>query len=495
MKLEFDQKTKLTDILEKIRSSTESSLELSLPSDSLLAANSINKEIIKRFASDVGKEVSFSSAAPAVAKDELGFVEGEDVSSLPHQEPAEAALPIVGTASEASDKKTFSKISLPNFAFLQKIPRIYLAAGGLALILIFAFFLFLWVLPSVDVTLFYEASTKSASSELTASVGAELDANKKTVPATTEEVSKNDLATAKATGKKNVGEAAKGRVTINNYLDSDRFFSKGAVITPTSGGITFTLDNDVTASASAGFGNHTEVGVNVTATKTGPEGNLAAGTNFKIGSANTSQLFARNDTALSGGSTKTITIVSEADRNSLKDQLVAQLTKKATDEIKSQNKDVVIPEAGVEVTVSKETYDVDVGQEAAEVSLSLEVTAKAVVLKFADLVSILTKTMAVPEGFKVSEKDSSATASFLTKTTESNWRIQGKINAVLVPDVNLEKISKDLSGKRVGSAKEYLDGLKAIKSYSLKFRPSFYSAIGFLPFSTSKIHVKVEKSQ
>jgi len=495
MKLEFGAETKLNEILEKIQSSTESRLDVEIPQDSLLLANSVNKEIIKRFAMDVGKEVNFTSIPAEIPiSDELGFVEGQDVATLDSQSPAEAPLPQIAPQEEVAEGKKFVALKIPNLTGLRKIPKLWWATGGVVATLVAAFFIFAWWLPAAEVVLTYEGQTKDSSSEIEVIVGGAFDESKKQIPATTEELIKNDLATAKATGKKNVGNPAKGRITVYNYSESDRVFTKGTIVTSTKG-VTFTLDDERSATASAGFGTFTQVGVNVTATKSGPEGNLPAQTNFTVGSASPGEVYAKNDTPFTGGSIKTITVVSEADRKSLKTDLVKKLTEAATEEIRTNNASAIIPEDGVEISVSKETYDAEIGQEASEVSLSLEVTAKAIVLKAEDLIAILTKTMTIPAGFRVSESESTTSATLTKKTTDSNYQLQGKIGAVLVPDVDLNEVKKNLSAKTTGAAKSYLDSLEGIKGYTIKLKPSFYSGIGWLPFSTSKIDVRLEKEE
>ncbi len=496
MKLEFDTTTKLNQILEQIKASSEVKLELQIPADSFLLANPINKKIIEKFALEVGKQVSFlSGESLQVPTDDLGFVEGQDVAALPVAQVSERAQPHA-TFEEPTEKR--NKIFF-NFSALigkfKSIPKIWLAAVALTIFLGGSFFVFAWWLPSAEVILTYEGQKKDSSSELTVVVGGTFDESEKQIPATTEEVIKNDLATANATGKKSVGDPAKGRVTIVNYSTSERFFPKGTVVTPTKGGVTFTLDNDVSASASAGFGDHKDVGVNVTAKAAGPEGNLPSGTNFTVGTAKSDDVFARNDTPFSGGSIRNITVVSDTDRKNLRSQLVKTLTEKAKAEIESNNSAGIIPEGGVEVSVSKETYDAEAGQEADKVSLSLEVTAKVVVLKREDLISILTKTMSIPSGFKVSEKDSSTSATFIEKTAAETYKISGKIDAVLVPDLDLNQVKKNLAAKTLGAAKSYLDSLEGIKSHTIDLRPAFYAGIGWLPFSASKINVILEKAQ
>ncbi|MDP2671845.1 MAG: hypothetical protein Q8P13_05315 [bacterium] len=503
MELEFDANAKLNQILEKIQKSDEEKIELRIVENSMVLENAINKEIIKRFAAEAGKSVNFGDApspatlkpevTPAPKEEDLGFVEGQDVASLAGQFPIEAPVAALAPQIDAVPESEKPKGKLPKFPSLNRISKRWLFLGGGVVSLVVAAFIFLWTLPSAEVTLTYRTSTKDATAEITAVVGGSGEAE--TLAATGEEVVKSDTESAKATGTKTVGTAAKGRVTIYNSTTSDRLFVKGTAITPTTGSITFVTEEDVTAEGSAGFGAPPkQTGVNVTAAKTGAEGNYAADTNFKVGSADPGEVYAKNDTAFSGGTTKTLAIISDADRKALRASLLKKLTKKATDEIKTKNPDLILVSGSVETTVSKETYDKNIGEEAAEVSLNMEVATNAIFIKEADVISILSQGLDISENLKVDEENSEVEAKIAKKDGDS-YQIDGKIKASLIPNLDLNKVKKDLARKRLSAANKYLDSLEGFKDHSIKITPNFYGRVGFLPFSASKIKVSLEKEE
>lgn len=502
MLLEFDQDTKLNSILEKIQSSPDLELEVSLPENSILYQNSINQEIIRRFATDLGKKISFVTSAgisqnlETPISEDLDFVEGQDIAHLAGDSPGEAAVPIAA-APVGLEEKPKRKLKIPRVPSFIAVPKLWVFGLGGILLLSFLVFGFIWLLPSANVTLSYKPQTKTATNTLTAIVDGKFDAEKANIPAGTEELLKTETSSANATGKKSVGTAAKGRVTIYNHSTTDsRTFFAGTTITSISGGVKFKLDSDVTVDTASGPGSPKTVGVNVTASNNGPTGNLAANTTFQVGSeTDTGVLYAKNDVAFSGGTTKTLTIVSEADRKALKAKMLKSLSEKATTEIKEKNKDVIIPEGGVEATVSKETYDKELGQEATTFSLTLEVQTRAVLLTKENIQKALSQNMEVAAGLKVDENNSKVTIKSAKKLSESSYKLEASIDALLIPNVDLGKLTKDLGGKDTNSAKNLLEDLPGIESYSIVVNPAPYRILGRMPFSSDKISITLEEQK
>ncbi|MDZ4228451.1 MAG: baseplate J/gp47 family protein, partial [Candidatus Levybacteria bacterium] len=173
-----------------------------------------------------------------------------------------------------------------------------------------------------------------------------------------------------ATGKKDVGTNAKGAVTIFNTLQQSKTFPEGTIIT-SSNGLKFTLDSQVTVKAIASRSadeppppSQTAT-VNVTANQLGKESNFPSGTRFTLPNFDISEIAAKNDNPLEGGTKKEVTVISAADQTKLENDLPKQLESKAMDNLKNIiGKDKVLLPTFISNSLSKKSINVKVGEEA-----------------------------------------------------------------------------------------------------------------------------------
>jgi hypothetical protein len=509
--LEFGQESSLAQILESIKATEDLDVTLDLPEDSPVHLNPVNKEIIEKFAKKEGKQVSIKGL-PILKKagdEEFRFVEGEDIAEKGEAQPQESLPTKQEGLGAAQDKPSEApKKGGGPFKFISNLKgRKKLAFFGGVGLFIFAilFFISFWFLPSADVKIVVEGETKTNQITLTASQKAsEVDVENKTIPLNVEEVTKSGVEKGDATGKLVVGTPSKGRVTIGNFsMVTSKKYSAGTNIKSISGqnqGLEFTLETAVTVpkASSSGFSIVAgQAGVNVTAKKIGSSGNLPAGSEFQVGSEDVGTVKAVNDIAFSGGESKEVTAVSEEDRKKLKEDLLEKLSKEAKEELENKLEGSTVPEGGLKTEIIKEKYDKVVGEEAKEVTLTLEVKATAKLFKEDDLKKLLIESVkpSVPDGFVVDEEGSTVEAELFETEGEDDVEILGKINAVLIPDMNEEDLQKNLSGKSFGSAASYLQGLDNAPEFEIEIKPSIFRIFKFMPFNSSRINVTITKQE
>ncbi|HEX7456688.1 MAG TPA: hypothetical protein VF303_04460 [Candidatus Nanoarchaeia archaeon] len=496
-RLEFDENDKLADALKAIASETDKELEIFVFPGSDILKLPANLEVINLQAKSLGKKVVIKGdfekkPLEVVAKKEkdenLGFVEGKDVAG---QEPT--AKPI-GLPEEKKRRFPFPK--LPSPAFLKGRRRLYLIAGFLAFIIIAGLGL-LWFVPRAHVKLITKAQFKEAELSLVAGASIEeADTDQGAIPLKTLKTTQEDVLEAKATGTKTVGTLAKGRVKIvNRDTASAKTFFKGTTITPVSGSkVTFSLDKSATISAApAGCeADCPSTGVDVTAKVIGTSGNLAAGTVFRVGSANVNLVFAKSETNFTGGSSRNLTIISASDQKKAKEKLLAKLARKAREELEKENQDLVVPEGGLEPEILNEVYSKNVGEEASEFRLSLQVEFTAKAFSEEDLKDLLIESIAdsVPDDFKIDRGTSTVEAEILEKDGD-NLEILGKIKASLVPEIDIEETKKRIAGKDFSTTDRYLKSLNSISGFEIKISPSFFRIAGFMPFLKSRIKIEL----
>jgi hypothetical protein len=500
--LEIDSQTTLAHILNELKNTQEEGLELtSVPGEKTILDNSLNRAIIEKAAAQFKREVVFPALpideAPIVESDDLGFVEGEDVlKSLPMEEVPKVVQPISSVAGEGGSTSPTSVVS-PKKKFKFVLPKVFknklVMVSGVVVFVLGLIVLFLAGLPSAQVTLTLSAQEKETESTLIADPKATEVSDDK-IPLVKQEVTKEGSEEATATGKKTIGTPATGRVTIYNRDTVGKQFLKGAIITAVAtGSATFKLDADVTLEAPP-FGEETKVGVQVTATKAGPESNLPANTTFKVGAESTPLVFAKNDLAFSGGSTKQATVVSAGDRDSLKSKIVENLTKEAESELEEKTADSLIPEGGVKNEVISEAYEpkaVDAEAEKLKATVSLKTTAN--LLKKQDLEEILIKLAeSKADGFKVDLESSQISASVVEEQPDGSIKILAKIKAKLIPDLNEEEIKGKITGKGLNEVENYLESLDHVSGYKVNTSPAPFRLLKLMPFFKDKIKINVE---
>jgi hypothetical protein len=499
--LKFDETSNLIDCLESIKNEEEAEIKIFTSGIEFLR-KSLNREIIKLVAKTHNKVVSFDDTlkTPATQKEplqektlvpaeNLGFVEGKDIAEQAKGPPVPPQTPIT-----AEPKKGFK---LPPFKF-PKGKWLYIAIGAfLAVFLIGG--LLIYFLPSADVVLTTEPNYKENEQTLTASKSAtKVDISNGVIPLKILNISEEDNLTADSTGTKTTGTPAKGRVKIVNHdIDNDKSFFAGTTITThDNAALTFTLDDDVTVpKAIAGCeADCPSTGVDVTASTIGEAGNLAAGTVFSVGGASIQNVFAKNDTNFSGGSSKKITVVSSDDQSKAKDTLLKNLEKKATSDLQNKNQGIIIPDGGLTPTIINETYSKAVGEEAQNFQLSLKVNFAASTFSEDDLKTVLTSSMisSIPNGYEINKKDSKVTSEILEKNGD-DLKISAKIKASLTPSLDQNEIKNRISGKSFASVDSYLRSLDSVSGFDIKISPSAFRFFGVLPLSKNKIKIEITK--
>lgn len=516
--LEFGQDTTLQQILESIRETQEDTVDLRLPKDSPLLTNKTNKEIIEKYAKKINKNLSFPGidSTPTKTEEDFGFVEGQDITEKkPEKIAAVSELAKPHTQEEISEKEEPEKTVSPDSNKPAKGPLkffknlrgrkklLVLGAGSIVLMVIILLGTF-WFVPAAEVSIVVEKEEKSNQITLSASESVtEVDLENKIIPLTVEQITKSDVDTAETTGKLTIGAPAKGRVTIGNFsIVTSKKYSAGTSIKTTSGqnsGLEFTLDTEVTVPKASSSGlSAGQAGVNVTAKKIGANGNVPKSTVFQIASENIGTVRGVNDVAFTGGESKQVSAVSEEDRKNLKEKLLEKLKKEVEEELENKIGGATVPKGGLETEVLKEKYDKVIGEESEEVTLTLEVKAKATLFKEEDLKKILIESIkpTIKEGFTIDEENSTVESElFKAEGEEGVVEILGKINAVLIPDLSEKDLKSKLTGKSFGGASSFLQSLENVSGFEIELKPAIFRLFKILPFNSGRISVNISSEE
>jgi hypothetical protein len=321
-----------------------------------------------------------------------------------------------------------------------------------------------------------------------------VDAQNKIIPGSKQEQSISEDKTMAVTGKKNVGDPAKGSVTIYNKTLNKKSLSKGTVLT--AGSLEFTLDGDISiASASEDLGGRTygKTTGAITASQIGANSNMAASTTFTVKGFSDDEMTANNPAALAGGTSREVTVVARADY----DALVAAVQKDLVDQAKqgltaSVSGSAKLIEDTIVTTVTAKSFAQELDQEASQVSGKVTVSVSGISYSDDDVKTLLKAFIAkdIPQGFTLSE---SRTQVSLTKVkVQKNGKITATatIKSDAVPTLDIAAIQKNIAGKKITDATAYLRTLPGVAGMKVLVRMSPWKNI--LPINTKNISVGLE---
>lgn len=450
-------------------------------------------------AAELPPEASQETEKPEEAQD-FGFVKGEDVGQHQPQndfqtEPSEpvARTFIQPTPSfQESAPKTASKLNLPKISLIpfknffsmtgQKLKGLLSKKFGLAvslalvlLLLAVGSVLALWYYPTAQVNIILESQILQQPLEINLNAkGTTINEANKEIPALNLETEEKEVKKATTTGKKTVGEAAKGEVTIYNKTTNSKTFKKGTVIVSPNN-LKFTLDDEVSvASASESVGSLTfgKQNIKVTAANIGPEGNLGVSQEFRFADFPTSSYSARNEVAFSGGTSREISVVARADQEKLLTLASTELHEKAKGDLSGKlGLGEKLIEKTLAGTVTQKKFDKEVDEEANEINLDLTMHFTGLGYKENDLLFLLEKSLApsIPSGFEFKKDEVKLEVVEIQKKKDGNLVLKINFTSILMPQIDTNLIKKELLGKSFSEADKYLRSLGNLAGFEVKF--------------------------
>ena len=467
--------------------------------------------------SKTGPEAEILPEVPesVLTPQELGFVGEGDVippEVSPEPLPPEPAPPEPLPPQVLAKARHFPQIKLPAFSFKLpaikfSLPHLSFSSGiilGLLGLLAVAGGLFAayWYLPRATVVITVAPKSLQYEFDLTADTATTApDLTRRILPAVAADVGVSGHLTKTATGTKTIGDKATGEVTVINGTPSPRSFPVGTMITSATG-LAFTFDSAVTVASASGTADPNlyqpgKANVKITAQVIGTDSNLTAGTQFRIGSFSTLDYVAKNDAAVSGGTSRQVAAVAAGDLTDLRSQLTTSLTDEARSKLAaSVISDYQLLADSVKVTSVSEKFDHSVGDVADNLGLDLSLRATGLSFNSADLNNLITGQISslIPAGFQLEE--GGINHSFTIKSVKDKQAvISVQVTAVLTPQMENTQIINNISGKSVTAAKTYLESFPGISRIDFKFIPNLPQGLLTLPHVSKNIGVvmKIEK--
>lgn len=460
----------------------------------------IVEEIDEAFDKDVDKEESLNKTKPYPSKLEEFEIHPEDANVVAVS-PELLGFGAKNEGEQVPLRKQNIQEAIRNIFLsfhIPKMPNIFKNGLVIPIIGLFVFVtgiigILYYMLPKVTITIGVLpqiiAKEKTISISTTATV---VDAEKFIIPGKKQEKSIIGEKTMPVTGKKKIGDPARGTVTIYNKTTTTKSLKKGATLE--FKGLEFTLDSDTeiaSASESIGsltFGTTTAV---VTAVAIGEEGNVVANTEFSVKGYDTSAIIARNNQIFTGGTSRQATVVSRTDYDALikaiTDELVASANAELLQQVTGGEK---LIEQTIKTTVTSKTFTEELDQEAKELHGKATITVSGISYKEEDIKSLLLAFASkdIKSGYVMNE--GRTTTSVISPVLKKDGTItaQATIQLVSIPTINVDSIRKSLVGKSVKSAQDELKQIPGVGSAEFTFKQSSKTK---LPMKATNIKIDV----
>lgn len=351
---------------------------------------------------------------------------------------------------------------------------------------------------SIIVTVAAEAFEKTIPLTIDANAKKEDRANQ-TIPGKLLEVTKSDAERVVATGKKDVGGKAKGQVTLYNGWDSnERRLAAGTVLTASEGKV-FSLESDITIPGGTATLEQGQI-----VTKPGQANGVAVAkepgesynikpTRFTIGGLSSKEqekIYAESKKDLSGGFTKQVSIMTQTDIDTAKDNLARSLTKEALDDLRKDARELKL----IEDAVTSEIINVETNPKAVDTEVEyfdIKVKTKHQVMVFDDKMvnTVVNEALkaAVPRDKELllGEGDEFVTSVGSTDYAAGKLGLESKIKTKIGTRVDARVTKKGLGGKSERAIREKLSDVPNLKDITVHTFPSWWwQDTSFVPWNT-----------
>lgn len=431
-------------------------------------------------------EVAVESAATTgvgdemeLSEDEMKSLEAEDAGSAASASPAEAKKSTKG-----------SKSKIPNFDKFKK----RLLIGLAVLLLLFVAWIFTFGRTRANIAI--RAETTPVDVALDSTVSADLpqtDPAKYAIKAQYQESKKTISQAFVATGQKDLGTKATGQVSLRNCSNSDNDITIPAGTGVSANNLTFLTDKAVSLPASSFSGGRIcrtpAVAVGVTAQNNGDQYNLAPQPYTVAGVGGVTS----SGTQMSGGTSQIVKVIAQADVDKAKEQVNQLDSSSAKEELKKTfGPDVKILEDSFVSAISEAHSEPAVGEQVNEGKLTAQVTYSILAVSNDDVkeaVKAFIATKMADQGQQKAYEDSIKNIKFERTGGDArngNYKIssQGQFG----PKFDLEKLKKEIVGKKAGEIRSQIDGLPGVKGVDINFWPIWASKAP----SADRINIKVD---
>jgi hypothetical protein len=511
----IDVEDDITNIVSKIKDSKARIVALVPPKRVGILQSAVNMRLLNRAAENAEKRIVLITSDQALSglaaaaripvaktlqsRPEIAEIpaidvdDGDDVidgSEIPVGELADKATPKARNKADdaidaaiAEDEKPSKPVKsaksagkgkpkVPDFNVFRK--KLVLIGGGIVLFVLFMVWA-IWFAPHATVVITAKTTTSTVDKSVTLKQDGKVDAANNVIKSLHQEQKKDISVDFTPTGKKKVGEKASGTMHLVRTSVSSLTLTIPAGTSFSSGDYTFVSTEPASLSGtSIGPGGviQSVATVKVQATQVGSEYNLSS----RSYSSNVSG-FSAAGTAMSGGSSREVTVVSADDVAKAKVKLDAQKDTSLQSAVKAlfPSSSIVINESYQEAR-SNPTPSVAIDHEASgTVQLKTTVTASMQGIDRSDMKQFLEDTLKKEIGSKKNQKiynDGSNEVKF-AQYSERNNAVQVRLtaNAKIGPEIDEHKVKEQVKGRNYGDVQSSLESIEGVQDVDTKFSP------------------------
>ncbi|MBU1117914.1 hypothetical protein KKD37_03025 [Patescibacteria group bacterium] len=426
-------------------------------------------------------ELDSKSELEEIAPEELGFSEIIESDSIVLSPPPLKANP--------PKKLNFPKLSLPKLSFpkLNLNPWLLLPLALSPLLLLIPYFLI-----KAEVTINYNATEITRDFNLTLdSTSAEV--TKSSIPVGKKTFDLDFSESLSTTGQKETGDKSKGEVTIFNKLDKIQNVPKSTVLSDLSGKKYELLTSIQVPASSFNLATGTitmgQTKANIIALDIGPEfdQNKDAVLNF----SENSNLLAKVNESINGGSRRQIQVVSAADRTKLNQLITDSLDSRVSEKIKSESSLAGLMPGTLFIDKKTLEFSREVGEETDTLQVDVSLTLSLFQIDPQQKETILQTLLANDQDFLNSIASPSDFLFTFTSTENSSQKSVGKLTVTgkTLPKIDITKLRQQLSGKDFSAAQKIIDSQPQVYDRDIIIYPSVFSFLKRLPPSEEKITI------
>lgn len=398
-------------------------------------------------------------------------------------------------SAKSPSKKSKSSVKIPNFDIFRK--KLVLVILGIVVVTSGLIWMFL-IAPAATIVI----TASGAPAPLSTTVKL-VGADKTTSPgegiisAERKEIKKDATTEITPTGKKEVGTKATGTVILRNCAPSSVTISAGTTLTQS--GNQYTTDESITIAAGscAFFGGPAESDpVGVTAAGVGSAYNTSSGTMSVSGSSSVQAVV---ETAISGGESHEVTVVSDDDI----ERAIGQIVGQSNDTVKAQLKrqftgdDIVVIDSSFLADRGDVKSSPAKGEEVAEgkkATLTIPMTYSIYGITKANLKTYLDAKLSEQVKNKDTQQvldngvDEVSLGNF-QKAEDGTLSVSLVATGKIGPKLDEVKIKEQIKGKITGDVQRIIESIDGVRSVEVNY--SFFW-VRTVPGDTNKIKIEFE---
>lgn len=290
-----------------------------------------------------------------------------------------------------------------------------------------------------------------------------------------------------ASTEKNIGEIAKGELTIFNSWDSnEQSFPEGTNFTSIEGKEFISVETVTVSGASAAISegqlitNAGKVKVKVKAANAGDEYNIGP-SKFTIGSLpknKQGKIYAESGLPMTGGSSKKIKIIGEGEVGLAKEVLIKEASQNLANELKSETKGKRIIEGSISQEIKEITVSPETGKEADKFKIKLVIKNKTLVFQEKDyrekVIEIIKKDLPQEKQLILSEEDEIATSLINLNLEQSEMVLRANVKTKIASKRDEKMFKTQIIGKSKNEAEDILEKNNGVKQAEVILKPAWW---------------------